>query len=108
MPSLDLLLHFQEDLVVKDLSFINGMTYSRTLEAWLQKMDAQSKPIRALFKVRRCHTCERTRYVFQETYGKESETWFVRWRLFYIACSELFGYKGGEEWGLAHVLMEKY
>ena len=51
MPSLDLLLHFQEDLVVKKLEYINGVHYSRTLEAWLQKMDAHRRQILPLFKV---------------------------------------------------------
>ena len=26
--------------------------------------------------------------------------WFVYWRLFYLACSELFAYRGGNEWGV--------
>ena len=43
----------------------------------------------------------------QDTYGKEASKWFVYWRLFYLACSELFKYNGGEEWGLAHYTFEK-
>lgn len=27
---------------------------------------------------------------------------FNRWRVFYIACSELFNYNKGEEWGVGH------
>ena len=33
--------------------------------------------------------------------------WFVYWRVFYMACSELFAYRGGNEWGVAHMLYQK-
>ena len=33
--------------------------------------------------------------------------WYVYWRLFYLACSELFAYRGGNEWGVAHMLFKK-
>ena len=46
--------------------------------------------------------------LMRETYGEAAALcWFVRWRLFYIACSELFAYKGGEQWGVGHYLFEK-
>jgi cyclopropane-fatty-acyl-phospholipid synthase len=43
----------------------------------------------------------------QATYGKDAQKWWVYWRLFYLACSELFNYSNGEEWGVAHYLFEK-
>jgi cyclopropane-fatty-acyl-phospholipid synthase len=43
-----------------------------------------------------------------QTYGRESALkWFVYWRLFYLACSELFNFNGGEEWGVGHYLFVK-
>jgi cyclopropane-fatty-acyl-phospholipid synthase len=43
-----------------------------------------------------------------QTYGKDQAVkWMVYWRLFYMACSELFGYHGGEEWGVGHYLFAK-
>eukprot|EP00210_Caulerpa_lentillifera_P009422 g8983.t1 len=91
MPSLDLLSYFQEDLVVKKTEYINGNHYSMTLEEWLRKMDKNKEPIQVLFK---------------DVYGKDHSKWFMYWRLFYLACSELFRYNNGNEWGVAHVLLE--
>lgn len=43
-----------------------------------------------------------------ETYGEENANrWYNRWQIFYLACSELFRYAGGDTWGVAHVLFEK-
>lgn len=44
----------------------------------------------------------------QATYGKgQGLRWMVRWRLFYLACSELFAYNGGTEWFVSHYLFTK-
>jgi hypothetical protein len=44
----------------------------------------------------------------QQTYGRPAALkWFVYWRLFYLACSELFNFNSGEEWGVAHYLFVK-
>ena len=45
MPSHDLLLHFQEDLQIVQRWVVNGQHYSKTLEAWLKKLDANIKQI---------------------------------------------------------------
>ena len=46
--------------------------------------------------------------LFEATYGKsQALKWFVYWRLFYLACSELFAYEGGERWGVGHYLFAK-
>lgn len=93
MPSHDLMLHFQDDLVVERSWRINGIHYSRTLEEWLRRQDAHRKEGMQLFR---------------ETYPPgEAQKWFAYWRLFYIACSELFKYDNGEEWGVTHVVMAK-
>lgn len=48
------------------------------------------------------------RSAFTHIYGKGNETkWIVNWRLFFLACSELFGYADGEEWMVSHYLFQK-
>lgn len=90
MPSEDLPRRFDSHLEVERQWRVNGLHYSRTLEAWLRKMDAKR---------------ERLMPVFRRTYGAEAERWFARWRMFFMACSELFRYRGGNEWFVAHTLL---
>lgn len=93
MPSDDLLLHRQRDLVLEDKWRVGGEHYQRTLDAWLARQDAQRDSVLP---------------ILAEAYGpNSSELWFQRWRLFFLACSELFGYRGGNEWWVTHVLMTK-
>lgn len=72
---------------------VDGTHYQRTLEAWLQNLDA-----------RKSAALE----VLGQTYGKEhARAWLVRWRVFFMACSGLFGFRGGREWGVAHYRLAK-
>ncbi|KAH7166265.1 S-adenosyl-L-methionine-dependent methyltransferase [Dactylonectria macrodidyma] len=93
MPSSDLLLYFQRDLQIQQQWWVNGKHYSRTCEDWLSNMTANKKQIWPHL---------------METYGEaEASTWYNRWQIFYMACSELFAYEGGDTWGVAHYLFEK-
>ncbi len=93
MPSDDLLLYFNEHLLIEKHWHVNGKHYSKTSEAWLKNMDQHKKEIMPLF---------------QETYGKDQATkWWVYWRIFYMACAELWGYNDGKEWIVSHYLFNK-
>lgn len=45
--------------------------------------------------------------IFETVYGADARIWFQRWRMFYMAVAELFGYADGQEWGVAHYLFDK-
>lgn len=92
MPSDDLLLHFQRDLNIVGHWQISGQHYQKTAEAWLSNTDRHRPEILQLFS--RC-------------YRQESLRWFVRWRVFFMACAELWGYRKGQEWGLSHFCFGK-
>jgi cyclopropane-fatty-acyl-phospholipid synthase len=84
MPSHDLLTRFQADLTLLQDWKVDGTHYQRTAEAWLANMDAHRREILPLFAA---------------TYGPgQAVKWWAYWRVFYLSCAELWGYRGGQEW----------
>jgi cyclopropane-fatty-acyl-phospholipid synthase len=48
---------------------------------------------------------ERIMPILMQTYGEQdAEQWFQRWRIFFMACAELFAYDNGQEWFVSHYL----
>ncbi len=92
MPSDDLLLHFQDHFRIRERWRVSGVHYQKTAEAWLTRLDRHRNEVMVLFA---------------EIYGKdEALRWLVRWRVFFMACAELFGYAQGQEWMVSHYLFE--
>lgn len=93
MPSRDLLLYFQQDLQIEQEWAVSGRHYELTARHWLNNMDANKSKIMP---------------ILADTYGQEhARRWWVFWRLFYIACEELWGFRGGQEWMVSHYLFKR-
>ena len=93
MPCDELALHFQDDLTIDNSWAWNGTHYAKTSNAWLQNMDQRKSQILPLLN---------------KTYGAEqAQTWWMRWRIFFMACAELFAYDHGQQWHVMHHLFNK-
>jgi len=92
MPSDDLLLHFQDDLATRDHWTHAGEHYRRTAEDWLANYDRNREPIMRILR---------------EAYADEATVWWNRWRVFILACAELWGFRGGSEWQVSHYLFAR-
>jgi len=92
MPSHDLLPRFQRDLrLVRDW-IVDGTHYARSAEAWLERMDENEDELLA---------------VLADGYGAgRARAQLENWRVFFLACAELWGFRGGAEWGVSHYLFE--
>ncbi len=88
MPSEDMLPRCSSPLELVSKVAWNGHHYAKTCRAWLRHQDAAKDSLIS---------------VLTDTYGpNEATRWFYRWRLFFMACEELFAYHGGEEWFVSH------
>lgn len=93
MPSADTLLHFQQDLAIEDRWLLPGTHYQRTANHWLENQDRNEREVLE---------------VLAAAYGSEdARRWSQRWRMFWMACAELFGYEDGRQWLVAHYRFRK-
>ncbi len=92
MPSYDLFEFFPEHLTVAQSWLESGTHYQKTSEAWLAKMDRNMATLQP---------------ILEQTYGDRAVRFKVFWRVFFMACAELFGYRDGTEWGVAHYRFQK-
>jgi cyclopropane-fatty-acyl-phospholipid synthase len=93
MPSDHFLFYLTDHFQIEKHWRVDGTHYSKTSEAWLRKMDAHRSEIMPILK---------------STYGSDQATkWWVFWRVFFMSCAELFGYRRGSEWMVSHYLFQK-
>ncbi len=93
MPSENLFHRYRNDLQVTDQWWINGLHYAQTSEHWLQRLDQHENSVAGIL----------------ETAAKNQEPANVllqRWRMFFMACAELFHFDNGQQWGVSHYLFE--
>ncbi len=90
MPSDDLMCHFDRDLVVTTQWRLSGMHYAKTANAWLDNLDRHRTACLAALEGQ-----------------PDPRKALNRWRIFFMACAELFALREGNEWGVSHYLLEK-
>ncbi len=90
MPSFDLFDQFRGDLRVERRWWIDGTHYARTAEAWLANLDAAASSLPKLLEN-----------------GISGDRALQRWRLFLLACAEMFAWDDGSQWGVGHYLFEE-
>lgn len=93
MPSHELMLRFAEDLVVTERWAVSGVHYAKTLAAWLQRLDAHAEQALAILGAERS--------------TREARRLLATWRLFLISTTEIWGWRGGDEWMVSHYLLER-
>jgi cyclopropane-fatty-acyl-phospholipid synthase len=91
MPSEDLLHAVRGSLQIRDQWRWNGTHYARSAEAWLANLDCNRDPALAALAQGETDPAIQLR----------------RWRIFFMACAELFAWRDGDEWGVAHYLLGK-
>jgi len=93
MPSDELPLRFQQHLKLETRHRWSGRHYEKTANAWLANMDRRR---------------DRILPILEQTYGQQNaEQWFGRWRIFFMACAELFAFNNGQEWFVSHYLFNR-
>jgi cyclopropane-fatty-acyl-phospholipid synthase len=93
MPSDDLLLYFQRDLVLEDHWRFNGLHYARTCDHWLANLDQRRSDVH--------------RTLVKDEDPEDAAVRVQRWRMFFMACAELFRYRQGREWFVSHYLFQQ-
>jgi cyclopropane-fatty-acyl-phospholipid synthase len=92
MPSQSLFRQFQSHLVVQNEWVWDGTHYQKTAEGWLKNLDQHKEQVISLFAT--------------DKGVREARRMYHRWRIFFLACAETFGFDSGKEWVVGHYLFE--
>jgi cyclopropane-fatty-acyl-phospholipid synthase len=93
MPFDEIFLYFQKHLRLEKNWVVDGTHYSKTSRDWLKNLESNKRAVLDLF---------------EKTYGSgQAQLWYQRWRLFFIACEECFGFQNGQQWWVAHARLCK-
>ncbi len=90
MPCHDLVDRLDVPFATEERWVVPGVHYARTAEDWLRNADREREALVAILR---------------GVHGARAELWWRRWRVFFLACAELFGFRGGEEWIVSHQLL---
>lgn len=93
MPSVDLFRQFDQNLTIVNQWMVDGLHYWRTCEAWLRNADRNRRNI--------------LNRLTDSLPQREAKRNLQKWRMFFMACAELFRYRRGQEWFVAHYLMSR-
>ena len=88
MPSADLPLRFQEHLRLEQYDAVSGVHYAKTCNDWLATMDGNASSVLEVLA--------------GSDHPDPAPIQMQRWRMFFMACAELFAFDGGNEWHVGH------
>jgi len=88
MPSRDYLRRLDVPLEVEAEWTWDGTHYQKTANAWLANLDRRRDAVRAVLAARHG--------------AADAARRLGRWRMFFLACAEMFGLRGGSEWMVGH------
>ena len=93
IPSINLMPFCNKNLVTKKIWKVNGNHYAKTLNSWLNNFDSNKNKIKKILS--------------KHENNENPKILCQRWRIFFMACEELFKFNKGEEWLISHYLLEK-
>jgi cyclopropane-fatty-acyl-phospholipid synthase len=88
MPAHDLPGRIPGPLEVEERWLVPGTHYARTAEAWVARLEEHRAAALAVLR--------------RDLPAREARLQLERWRLFFLACAELFAFRGGTEWVVSH------
>jgi cyclopropane-fatty-acyl-phospholipid synthase len=93
MPADELFLRISGQLELETSWRWSGEHYAKTSECWLENLDRAKSEVIPIFE--------------KEMKPEEAMRMFHRWRIFFLACAETFGFDNGQEWWVSHYLFRK-